>query len=580
MHFPGDASPRPSERNSIGILFVFFSKCRVIRSVASSDSIVSTSSGSLPSGVALDSSILRVLMDTIPDNIYFKDLNSRFVRNNVAHAKSLGADSPEECVGKTDHDFFAAEHAECALTDERRIIETGVPMIGCVERIVRLNGTVFWGSSTKLPWRDDSGRIIGTFGLTRDITRLKQSEDALTAERNLLRTIIDHIPGRVFVKDLEGRYVLNNRAHLEWLGVKHQQDALGRTIHDFYPGLRARQSTADDRQILDGGPPILSDERSDLRADGETRWSLTTKVPLRDPQGNIAGVVGISQDITRRKVAEEKLSQYAAEFEADVRMACRVQEAFLPRNYPVFPRGVPIEASTLRFGHRYIPATTLGGDFAHILALSDSRCGVLICDVMGHGVRAGLLTALIRGVVEEIEERASDPAQVVAEINRGLLPIKEQTGEVVFATVFFGVIDIAAGTLTYTNAGHPAPLVRRGPAGAIDSLSSSDPEPAAGMIGNFAYTHSTTSFSPGDCLLLYTDGLCEASNADSAMYGEERLKHFVAQNRAIAGSALIDRLIDDIRSFTGRDQFEDDICALAVESTGAPCAAVPARSAI
>ena len=80
--------------------------------------------------------------------------------------------------------------------------------------------------------------------------------------------------------------------------------------------------------------------------------------------------------------------------EADLRMACRIQEAFLPRAYPVFPRGVPAEASTLRFAHRYIPATTLGGDFVHILPISDSRCGVLVCDVMGHGVRAGLLTAL------------------------------------------------------------------------------------------------------------------------------------------------------------------------------------------
>ena len=537
-----------------------------------------TLSHALPTGDALDSIILRVLMDTIPDHIYFKDLESRFVRNNVAHAKSMGLASPDDCVGKTDYDFFTKEHADRALADERKIIETGIPMIGSLERISRLNGTVFWGSATKLPWRDPSGRIVGTFGLTRDVTKLKAAEDELTSERNLLRTIIDHLPSRVFVKDIEGRYVLNNRAHLESLGVKSQQDAAGQRTIDFYPGARGKQALEDDRQVLGGGPPIINNEKSDFGDNANVHWSLTTKVPFKDPQGRIAGIVGISHDITRRKLAEEELKRYAAEMEADVRMACRVQEAFLPRSYPVFPKGVPEEASTLRFAHRYIPATTLGGDFIHIHPLSDSSCGILICDVMGHGVRAGLLTALIRGVVEEMEERASNPAHVIAEINRGLTPIMEQTGEPIFATAFFAVIDTSSATLTYSNAGHPAPLVRRGFEGTVLSLTSSDPEPAAGLVDNFPYTNSTTNFSPGDCLIMYTDGLFEASDAESAMYGEGKIKAFVTREFSLGGLALIDSLIADIRSFTGRSEFEDDICALAVESTGNVCVLRPAAT--
>src|SRR5690606_5176848 len=108
----------------------------------------------------------------------------------------------------------------------------------------------------------------------------------------------------------------------------------------------------------------------------------------------------------QRKVAENELKRRTAEMETDVLMARQVQETFLPRSYPVFPRGVPAESSALRFAHRYVPATTLGGDFFNIVQLSDTKCGVLICDVMGHGVRAGLLTALIRGVVGELGERA------------------------------------------------------------------------------------------------------------------------------------------------------------------------------
>ena len=139
--------------------------------------------------------------------------------------------------------------------------------------------------------------------------------------------------------------------------------------------------------------------------------------------GQITALVGISHDITRRKLAEEELKRTAAEMEADVRMACRVQEAFLPGVNPVFPRGSSLEASTLRFAHRYVPATTLAGDFVHIQPLSETRCGVLICDVMGHGVRAGLLTALIRGVVEELEQRATDPAHVALFLTRCDRPV-------------------------------------------------------------------------------------------------------------------------------------------------------------
>src|SRR5687767_1785156 len=190
-----------------------------------------------PAGESLDSSILRVLMDTSPDRIYFKDLQSRFVRNNAAHARSLGANSPEECVGKTDFDFFSREHAEHAFRDEQEIIRTGKPIISQLERLtMRDSARQTWASSTKMPWRDANGTIIGTFGLTRDVTATKEAEEKLTEERNLLRTIIDHLPSRLYVKDKSFRYVLNNQSHLAMLGVKTQEEALGRTTLDFFPG--------------------------------------------------------------------------------------------------------------------------------------------------------------------------------------------------------------------------------------------------------------------------------------------------------------------------------------------------------
>ncbi|MBL9213101.1 MAG: SpoIIE family protein phosphatase [Opitutaceae bacterium] len=520
----------------------------------------------LPSGESLDSSILRVLMDTSPDRIYFKDLESRFVRNNAAHARSLGAPSPEACVGKSDFDFFSREHAEHAFRDEQEIIRTGKPIISQLERLTMRDGRKGWASSTKMPWRDASGRIVGTFGVTRDVTATKEAEDRLLEERNLLRTIIDHLPSRLYVKDKASRYVLNNKAHLAILGLRSQEEALGRTTLDFFPGERGRQALADDRQVLGDGPPIINQEKSDFGPEGDVHWSLVTKVPLRDIRQELIGLVGISHDITRRKRAEEELRRRSLEMETDLAMARQVQESFLSRPHPIFPRDATTEASALRFAQRYIPTTTLGGDFFEVLQLSDTHCGVLVCDVMGHGVRAGLLTALIRGVVGELRDRALDPAHVLAELNHSLMPIVEHTGQPVFATVFFGVIDTQARTLVYGNAGHPPPLVRRAAGGSVIRLAPADPEPAAGLLGDFTYSRHECPFLPGDVFLGYTDGILEASDPAGTMYGEDRLRTLLLAAPGLSGAELSDRILHEVQVHSGQTQFEDDVCLLVIEA--------------
>ena len=519
-----------------------------------------------PASESLDSSILRVLMDTSADRIYFKDLNSRFVRNNAAHARSLGAISPEDCVGKSDFDFFSREHAEHAYRDEQQIIATGRPIIQQLERLTMRDGRKGWASSTKMPWRDASGRIIGTFGVTRDVTAMKEAEDKLTEERNLLRTIIDHLPSRLYVKDQVSQYVLNNQAHLAMLGAKSQEEAIGKTTLHFFPGERGAQALADDRQVLEGGTPILNQEKSDFGPEGDVHWSLVTKVPLHDTRNQLVGLVGISHDITRRKKAEEELRRRSTEMETDLKMARQVQEAFINRSHPVFPRGSSAETSALRFAHRYLPTTSLGGDFFDFLQLSDTKCGVLVCDVMGHGVRAGLLTALIRGVVEEMGERAADPLNVLREVNHSLMPIVERTGQPVFATVFFGVIDTADRTLVYGNAGHPAPFIRHAQSDALARLAPADPEPAAGLIANFDYTRHSTTFQPGDLFVGYTDGILEASNQTGVMFGEDRLRETLNKTRPLSVSEFSDRLLSEVTTHSGRSLFEDDVCIVAIEA--------------
>jgi PAS domain S-box-containing protein len=122
--------------------------------------------------------LLRTLMDNLPDRIYFKDAQSRFLRNSQAHLNRFGLQHPSEAVGKSDFDFFSGEHAREAYEDEQQLMRTGRSLTK-EERETWPDGSVTWALSTKMPLRDEKGQIIGTFGISHDITDRKRAEEAL-----------------------------------------------------------------------------------------------------------------------------------------------------------------------------------------------------------------------------------------------------------------------------------------------------------------------------------------------------------------------------------------------------------------
>lgn len=517
---------------------------------------------------SLDSAILNALLDALPDMVYVKDRDARYVRVNRAHAGLLGLKNPADAIGKTVAEFVSPEHARESMGEEREVLRTGVPIEGKEEKVRLADGRELWLSTTKRPWRDTSGRIIGTLGIIRNIDAEKRAHERLDAEHTLLRTIIDHLPSRIFVKDTDARFVMNNRVHLDSLGVAGQDEAAGRRTVDFFPSDRGRQALSDDMQVLGGGPPIFDQEKSDFGEEGRARWSLTTKVPLKNQGGDIIGLVGISHDITERRRYEQELRRRNLEMETDLRMACQMQQAFLPQSYPEVPPGVPPEKSRLQFAHCYLPSESLGGDFFDVMRVSDQAVGVLICDVMGHGVRAGLITALIRGLVEELTAEAGEPSRMLGEINRGLVPFLSQAGLPVFASVFYGVVDVASRTLCFTNAGHPAPYVLRRATGVVDALVSENPEPAAGLDTDFKYSARTVPFDANDGLLMFSDGLFEAVNEKGEDLGEPKLRAIVESEITLHGGELVDAILKGLGTHVGGVKLEDDICMLLVESRG------------
>ena len=148
--------------------------------------------------------LMNMLMDNVPDHIYFKDKESRFIRMNKSLAMSFKLRDPAEAVGKTDFDFFTEQHARPAFEDEQKIIRTGQPIIGLEEKETWPDGSETWVTTTKMPLRDKEGEIIGTFGISKDITERKQAEEALQESEVRYRSVLQSATDAIVTADGRG----------------------------------------------------------------------------------------------------------------------------------------------------------------------------------------------------------------------------------------------------------------------------------------------------------------------------------------------------------------------------------------
>ena len=250
--------------------------------------------------------LMRMLMDNIPDTIYFKDKEGRFIRISQSQAETLGASSPEEALGKTDFDFFGLEHAQAASADEQEIMRTGQPVVDLEEMLNWPDRPPRWVSATKAPLRDRAGQIVGTFGISRDITARKQVEQALAYEQYLTQWLMDNVPDAIYFKDLQSRFIRVNVAAASLTGLR-PEEVVGKSDFDFFTPEYAHSTFEVEQEIIRTGQPKIDAENLETIPGEPLRWVSATKMPLRDRAGQIIGTFGISRDITARKRAEEQL---------------------------------------------------------------------------------------------------------------------------------------------------------------------------------------------------------------------------------------------------------------------------------
>lgn len=474
---------------------------------------------------------------------------------------------PHAAIHGDDLDAFRSvmERATAAHGPPTLAIDAKVKTGNNEPRWLRIRGTIV---------RDENGQATRIAGSMIDISLRKRAEAQVEEERFLLRQLIDHIPVQVYFKDQESRFVLANQGMAEWMGLEYPDQLLGKHDRDFFRDEHSGEAQEDEKQIMATDEPVLEKlERETWPEHGDT-WVLTSKFPWKDRQGHLKGTFGVSNDVTELVRTRQEAVAMAIElqqrnkaYEEELQLAREIQQALAGGSFQKIAAG---DGSRLAIGSRYIPISGLAGDFYEVIPISPGQVGILVCDVMGHGVRAALIVAMLRGLLEQQRGQAADPALFLRGLNDGLTSILERAGATIFATAFYAVVDLEADTLRYACAGHPGPIAM-GPAG-ISQLAATREEkgPALGLIRGAAYPACGCPLSSIDRLVIFTDGVLEAENRSGEPFFEKRLMDLIHRHAEDPLDTLLDTILNAVLSFSEALQFDDDVCLLAIEPHKAP----------
>lgn len=297
---------------------------------------------------------------------------------------------------------------------------------------------------------------------------------------------------------------------------------------------------------------IASFAHAPISAEGETigvisAFSRTSKGIFTDEFvelfGSLAGQVGVAW---RNAQQAEKL-MVAREQQRELAIAKTIQLDLLPTKVPEVPG--------IELGGICVPAKSVGGDYYDFLLKPGGRLDLVIADVSGHNVGAALLMAETRTLIRARNGQSRSPAALISELNSFFYD--DLSRAELFVTMFYMEYNPEQRSAFYASAGHSQPLIWRKATGNCERLD------AEGLIlgvrREFPYEEETVDFAPGDILLLYTDGIIEANDQNGEMFGENRLIELLQESHALPAQALIDRIFNQVRLFTGSQGFSDDV---------------------
>jgi len=387
---------------------------------------------------------------------------------------------------------------------------------------------------------------------------LKIAADALRKSEERLSNIIDFLPDATFVVDLSGKVISWNKA-MERLTRTKAEDIIGKGDYEYSIPFYGQRKPMLIDFVLRPDEHLEKEYENFERIEGdivaETHlpnlnngvYLFTAAAALHDSDGNTIGAIESLRDVTERKMIEQKLERSKAE----LHIAAQIQKSFMPDHTP--------EVSGFELAAVTIPAMEVGGDFYDFIPLPDSRQSLVIADVAGKSIPAALFMALSKTIVRANAAHTASAADVLKEANN---MISEDASAGMFVTLFYGILDGKAHTLTYANAGHPPPLIFR-----TDRCKCAEVTGIAlGAWDESEYEERQVQFCHGDVALLYTDGVTEAISREGELYGVKRLCQVITKSCRLSAQEIMGTILDDILEFSSGQAQSDDITMIVLKA--------------
>ncbi len=515
--------------------------------------------------------ILRTALRAAEEGVYCWDMEKDMIIYTEQCLKILGVPfdatapniftEPELAIHEQDLNFFKTELQRYLnwVTDTPLRLEVRVRNLSSRSwKWIRVNGLVE---------RDEQHNPLRLVGVWIDITRRKMTDRQANEDRELFRTLINYLPDSIYFKNKESRFVVANESTAKKMGVSTPSDLIGCTDRNFFDDSMSSISRREEMEIMNTQCPITARVHRETWKGKETTWSQISKFPWLDGHGEVRGVVGISSDVTPLVKAEIKYRKLAKQLdernqalENEINLAREIQQALQPLKIPSRTLYMDGQVRSAHFHHIYMPSTGVAGDCFAVFPVGDTGIGMLICDVMGHGVRAALIASMLRGLMEQAASLADTPALLLSSLNRQLYRIFSQSNLTMFTTACYVYLDLELKRLTLSSAGHPAPLVIDGDQRAY--LPAIPRSIALGLMDNSPFRETEIPLQAGMKLMLYTDGLTEAKNAADEELGTARLIDHFNEKQPQSVRDMLSMSLDAMHQFTGALPVDDDICML------------------
>ena len=370
---------------------------------------------------------------------------------------------------------------------------------------------------------------------------------------------------KIFLQADRGFIVLKNSSNeLVRRLTKLRRDSSNETIRIS----RTIVNEAIDKQQAVLSKDAANDSRFDMaQSIADFRIRSVMCAPLINNEGEAIGVLQVDTNNQRNGFRQEDLEVLIAvatqaaiaidnaqlhesallqrELERDLELAREVQKSFLPERCPTFPG--------YEFFDYYQPANHIGGDYFDYILLPDGRLAIVVADVVGHGVAAALLTGKLSAAVRFSLVSETLVSKALTELNGSLAP---ETFDGRFVTLVMVVIDPKTQEATVVNAGHMAPLVRHAN-GELSEIGESETGLPLIIDADYEYRQHVSQIAPGDTFVLFTDGITEAMDTNSQLYGIERLRERISCSNP---QKLGQEIVEDVKQFTGGRPATDDMC--------------------